>query len=482
MNNDVGGIGSGIGADFGTGAGPRIADIEIEKKREGLETLSRRIWECPETAYQEKRACGLTACFLREEGFRVEVGAGGVPTAIQAVWGKGRPVIGLLGEYDALPGMSQQEAAHREPVREGACGHACGHNLLAAATVGGAVGIKAELAARGLPGTIIFYGCPAEEVLTGKPFMAKGGCFGELDAALAWHPGRVNRAAASRSCGLDGIKFLYRGIAAHAAFDPWNGRSALDAVQLLNTAAEFMREHVRQDVRIHYVITEGGVAPNIVPVSSEVWYYVRALKRSTIKEVRERLIEAAKGAAMMTGTTLKIKPLGGCYPMMGNRVLAEVLDKALRSTAQEEWTREEIRFAEALNQESKEQWERAVRENKLSKDVQLFTGVAPIAEETTFDSTDVGDVAHLVPTGFFTTATSCLGAPGHSWQVTACSGSSVGRKGMIYAAKTMAAAGVMLFENPKLLQEAQKEFLKEMNGESYVCPVMDVSMDDQPGR
>lgn len=464
----------------GSGAARHIAEVEIEKKRGSLEDLSRRIWEHPETAWQEKQACDLVAECLRENGFNVETGAGGVPTAIRAVWGEGEPVIGLLGEYDALPGMSQQEASHREPVKEGACGHGCGHNLLAAATVGGAIGMKAEMEARKLPGTVVFYGCPAEEVLTGKPFMARGGCFKELTIALAWHPGRVNRAAASKSCGCDGIKFLYHGVTAHAAFDPWNGRSALDAVQLLNTGAEYLREHVKPDVRIHYVITEGGVAPNIVPDRAQVWYYVRALKRDTIDEVRERLIQAAQGAAMMTETTLEVKRQGGCYPMLGNRILARVLDCALRSTVQEAWTGEEVRLAKMLNQASKEQWKAALKANGLSDETQLFTGVAPIAEETTFDSTDVGDVAHMVPTGFFTTATSCLGAPGHSWQVTACSGSSMGRKGMIYAARVLAAAGVRLLEEPELLAAAREEFLKETQGQTYVCPVQDAAISDRP--
>lgn len=450
-----------------------VAQKEIEKKREKLEQLAQQIWDSPEIAYQEKKACQLVANLLSEEGFQVETGAGGVATAVRAIWGEGHPVIGFLGEYDALPGMSQKALAFKSPVREGECGHGCGHNLLAAATVGGVLGLKAEMEARKLPGTICFYGCPAEEVLTGKPFMAKGGCFKELDLAFAWHPGRVNRASASKSCGCDGIKFRYKGVTAHAAFDPWNGRSALDAVQLLNTGVEYMREHVKPDVRMHYVITEGGVAPNIVPETAEVWYFVRALQRETIDEVRQRLIRAAEGAAMMTDTEVEVKLLGGCYPMMGNHVLAKVLDSALRQIPQEAYTWEEIAFAKALNQASLEQWRAAVKSNQLTDQDHMFTGVAPLSVETTFDSTDVGDVAHIVPTGFFNTATSSLGAPGHSWQVTACSGSSLGKKGMIYGAKVMAAAGVMILENPELLLQAKAEFEMEMGGEGYVCPVFD---------
>lgn len=452
-------------------SGMEAAARAVENKREALKELAQNIWENPEGPFKERRAAEWTAKLLEKEGFSVERGAGGIPTAIRASYGSGHPVIGLLGEYDALPGMSQKAKPEREPETEGDYGHGCGHNLLAAASVGAAVGMKAAMGEKGLPGTVVFYGCPAEEILTGKPFMARGGCFKELDFALAWHPGRVNRASASKSCGCFGIKFHYKGVTAHAAFDPWNGRSALDAVSLLNTAAEYMREHVRPDVRIHYVITEGGTAPNIVPEKACVWYFVRALRMDTVEETVNRLIRAAEGAAMMTDTELAVEKLGGCYPMLGNRELAKALDGALRLVGQEAWSGEELSFAEKLNRASERQWRTALKEQGLSEETQLFTGVAPIAEETTFDSTDVGDVAHIVPTGFFTTATSNLGAPGHSWQVTACSGSEVGKRGMIYGAKAMAAAGVRLLTDRELQMRAREEFLRETGGEKYRCPV-----------
>lgn len=449
----------------------QTASAAVWERRDELWELARKIWEHPEGPFREEMAAQWTGEILEREGFSVERQAGGVPTAIRASWGQGSPVIGLLGEYDALPGMSQKAQAEREPERDGGYGHGCGHNLLAAATVGAAIGMKAAMEASGLPGTVVFYGCPAEEVLTGKPFMARGGCFRELDFALAWHPGRVNRASASKSCGCSGIKFRYTGVTAHAAFDPWNGRSALDAVSLLNTGAEYMREHVRPDVRLHYVITEGGVAPNIVPEKAEVWYFVRALNMDTVEEICSRLIRAAQGAAMMTDTELTVKRMGGCYPMLGNRALAEALDEALKAVGQEEWSEEEMKTARTLNMASEKQWRINQRANGLSEDVQLFSGVAPIAEETTFDSTDVGDVAHIVPTGFFTTATSNLGAPGHSWQVTACAGSGIGRKGMLYGARAMAAAGVRLLSDEKLRKRAEEEFLRETEGEEYRCPI-----------
>ena len=448
-----------------------IAIRKIEEIKERLDRLAQDIWEHPEGPFKEYFAAEAVASFLVEEGFLVERGAGGVPTALRASWGFGKPVIGLLGEYDALPGLSQKLADHREPAVEGGYGHGCGHNLLAATTVGAAVGMKAEMEALKIPGTVVFYGCPAEEILIGKPFMARGGCFKELDLALAWHPSRVTRASAQGTCGCNNVKFHFTGTSAHAAFDPWNGRSALDAVSLLNAAAEYMRAHLRPDVRLHYVITEGGKVPNIVPERASVWYYVRALKREYVEETYEWLLDAAKGAALMTQTTLETEYSGGCYPRRDNRVIASVLDEALRAISPEPYTPEETAFARKLNQYQEKQWKKAVSDNGLSEDAQIFTGVAPISQGEIFDSSDVGDVAHMVPTGFFYTATYNLAAPGHSWQAAACAGSSIGRKGMHYGAKAMAMSGIRLLSEKDLRERAQAEFLKDMGGRTYRCPI-----------
>lgn len=448
-----------------------IAVKTIEEKQDSLDLLSKELFEHPEGPFCEKYASEKVADLLEAEGFIVEKEAGGVKTAIRAVWGNGKPVIGLLGEYDALPGLSQKAVPHREAVTEGGYGHGCGHNLLAATTVGCAIGMKAEMEARKIPGTIVFYGCPAEEVLTGKPFMARGGCFRELDLALAWHPSRVTRASAQGTCGCNSVKFHFKGTAAHAAFDPWNGRSALDAVSLLNTGAEYMREHIPPEVRIHYAITEGGTAPNIVPENACVWYFVRALKREHVNEVYEWLKQAAQGAAMMTQTKLEVEFLGGCYPRRDNRVIASVLDESLRSIRQEEYTEEEIQFARKLNGQSEKSWKKTATVNKLPDDTQIHTGVGEISEGFIFDSSDVGDVAHIVPTGFFYTATYNLGAPGHSWQSAACAGASIGRKGMHYGAKAMAMSGIKLMENENLRKKAREEFLRDMEGRTYQCPI-----------
>lgn len=453
-----------------TGSGSR-AVCEVEEKREIIEKLAKEIWKNPEYGFQERIACEKTAEVLRNAGFQVETGAGGVPTAIRAQWGSGRPVVGFLGEYDALPGLSQKVSDHKEPVTEGACGHGCGHNLLGAAAVGGALGMKAELEEKGLPGTVVFYGCPGEEVLCGKPFMAKGGCFFELDLALTWHPGQVNQASVSVFSACSGVKFHYTGVTSHAAGDPWNGRSALDAVQLLNLGTEFMREHVSPQVRIHYSIIDGGGAPNIVPGKASVWYYIRALDRNTVNQVYNRLVKAAEGAAMMTETQLEIQYMGGCYPMVGNEVLAEAMNQVMREIEAEEWTAEEQQWARAMNQSAEAQRATVAKAFGLDPDAQLFTGVAPIGKEIIYASTDVGDVAHIVPTTMATIAAANLGAPGHSWQIVSSSGGSIGLKGMVYAAKILAATGVRLAENPDLVKKAKEEFDAMMAGESYICPI-----------
>lgn len=450
----------------------QIAVEKVTQAQSELDKLAQDIWEHPEEPFRETYACQQVAAFLKREGFSVEVGAGNVPTAIRATWGEGHPVMGLLGEYDALPALSQKVTDHKEPLVEGGYGHGCGHNLLAATTVGAAIGMKAEMEAKHIPGTIVFYGCPAEELLTGKPFMAREGCFRDLDIALAWHPGKMNVASAQGTCGCNSVKFHFKGVTAHAAYNPWDGRSALDAVSLLNSGVEFMREHINPEVRIHYVITEGGTAPNIVPDQATVWYYVRALQRDLVDDVYNRLVRAAKGAAMMTDTEVEVEFLGGCYPRRDNRVIAGVLDEAMRSIPFEELTEEENALARGLNMHAQKQWKNAVKNFGFSEDTQVYQGVAPIMDGYSYDSSDVGDVGHIVPTGFFFTATYNLGSVGHSWQATACAGSPIGRKAMHYGAKAMAMAGIRLMESEELREKAMDEFLKDTGGrDNYCCPI-----------
>ena len=262
-----------------------IAYKAIEDSRAKLVEVARNIWENPEGPFREFKACQWTAEVLKDAGFDVEIGVAGIPTAIKATWGSGHPVVGLLGEYDALPGMSQAHSTKKEPIEGQAYGQGCGHNLLGVGHLGGALGLKAEMEARNLPGTVVFYGCPAEEVLTGKPFMARGGAFDCLDYCIAWHPGKANQVLCGSAVGINSVKFHYKGRTAHAGGDPHNGRSALDAVELCNVGAQYLREHVTSDVRIHYIILEGGTAPNIVPDKASTWYMVRALSREAVVDV-----------------------------------------------------------------------------------------------------------------------------------------------------------------------------------------------------
>ncbi len=449
----------------------KIAYEAIDKNRSQLEKLSLDIWACPEGGYHEYNAQKWTAELLEKNGFTVELGAGEVPTAIKATWGSGKPVIGFLGEYDALPGLSQEVGTQQKAVEGQAYGQGCGHNLLGVGHVGAVLGMKAEMEEKGLKGTIIYFGCPAEELLTGKSFMARGHAFDGLDCAIAFHPGTANEVTMGNSLALNSVKFHFHGVTAHAGGDPHNGRSALDAVELTNVGANYLREHVTTDVRIHYTITEGGTAPNIVPDNATVWYYVRAPKRETVDEVYARLVKVAEGAAHMTETKLEIEFMGGCYQTLNNGVLVDLIHDCMVETPQEAWTAEELEFAQKLDEARPDQYATAIAGYGLPEGTHLHTGVLPVGVEGNFGSTDVGDVCYICPTVTFNTACENVGAPGHSWQITSCSGSSVGQKGMIYAAKAMALWGLKILEDPQILEKAQKEFTEKTGGKPYHCPI-----------
>ncbi len=445
-----------------------IAIKSIQEHADVYRKLARDVWETPETAFGEFHASDRCSRLLEDNGFDVTRCYGGIPTAIRATYGSGGPVIGLLAEYDALPGQSQRDVPYQEPVQEGACGHGCGHNLLCAAMAAAAIGIKEELAASKRPGTVVFYGCPAEEVLVGKGIMAHKGAFRELDAALAWHPGRYNRVAANISTGVNGTKFHFKGITAHAAVEPEMGRSALDAVELMDSGVNYLREHVPSDVRIHYVITDGGTAPNIVPDHASVWYYDRALTRETMARTEARILKVARGAALMTETELTVENMGGCYPTLSNPVLVRLLDTCMRQIKQEPWTPREIEYAGKINASIPEIWKSCVKfSGSADPDTQIFCGVMEPDSNNDYGSTDVGDVGHIVPTVFYKTACYNIAAPGHSWQVAACVGTSIGMKGMLYGAKITALAALRLMEDPKLVSDAKAAFLRQMEGCVY---------------
>lgn len=449
-----------------------IVKKTIQDKAEKLSALAKKIWEHPETAFNEYKASAWTAEFLKEEGFDVELNYAGLPTAIKGTWGRGKPVIGFLGEYDALPGMSQRVSTSKEALEEGAPGQGCGHNLLGVGHLGAALAMKAAMEEKNLEGRVIYYGCPGEEVLTGKGFMARGGAFKEMDIMMAWHPGTRNEVNLGRMTALNSARFHFKGRTAHAGGDPHNGRSALDAVELMNVGAQYLREHVTDDVRIHYIITQGGVAPNIVPDKASSWYYVRALSREGVVECYNRLLKIARGAAQMTETQVEVEYLGGCYNTQQNKVLAELVHKTMEESQLPQWTEEELDFARALNEVSAN-YEELVAQGKVPEGMQLHDQVDPIINRDGFGSTDVGDVQHMVPGVFFSTATHNIGAAGHSWQITSCAGSSVGIKGMLLASEVMALAGLKLLEDPSLLAAAKKEFDETMKGKSYQCPIHD---------
>lgn len=448
------------------------AFAKIDEMRAKLEKIAKDMWEHPEGPYREFKACEWISEALKDEGFNVEIGAGGVPTAIKATWGSGHPVYGILGELDALPGMSQKLVTHKEPAVDGAYGQACGHNLLGVGSLGGAVGLKAEMEANNLPGTVVYYGCPAEEVLTGKSFMARGGAFDGLDYSVAYHPGTTNGVRTGRNVALQSANFHFRGVTAHAGGDPHNGRSALDAAELMNVGVQFLREHVTSDVRMHYIITEAGTAPNIVPDRACNKYFVRAYTRESVEDVYNRVIKVAEGAAHMTETTVEVENLGGCYQTLPNMELVKVLEDAMREIPQEPWSKEELDYAKELNATTPEVLEATRGRYDLPADMIIHEGIVPHTYVLdSFGSTDVGDVQHIAPGVMFNTATYNLGAPGHSWQIAACTGHSIGMKGMIYAAKAIALLGLKVIAEPAILEAAKKEFDEVRKGKPYVCPI-----------
>lgn len=441
-----------------------------------LDAHALEIWNHPEVAGNESYSAELFRKKLESHGFRIK-NTDGVPHAFVASFGNGGPVIAVLGEYDALPGLSQKNAATAfEPVTPGAPGHGCGHNLIGTAALGAALALKQHLSESGLSGTVRFYGCPAEETLSGKVEMIRAGAFDGCDIALSWHPMTVNAAFDGSFLANNSIKFRFHGISSHAAQAPEAGRSALDAVELMNVGANYLREHVTEKARIHYTITNAGTAPNIIPPEAESWYYVRAPHRSDVEEITARLVKVAQGAATMTETTMDRRILSGCYEALGNRVLFELTLAAMRETELPEYTEEEMAYARALQEslpaESLNKERRKIGEGGTDC---IFRRVMDDGMERMpmTASSDSGDVSWIMPMNLFNAATWPIGVPPHSWQATSASGSSVGFKGMLYAAKVLAAVGYDLLNNPARVAEAKAEFEERTKNRKYVCPLVD---------
>ncbi len=455
----------------------------LEHQDEKLTYLAGQIWERPEIALEERFACTLLADELEAAGFSIERGVGQLPTAFVATWGSGTPIIGILGEYDALPGLSQRLAADHNPVVRGGPGHGCGHNLFGVASLGAALALKTAMETHQIAGTVRYYGCPAEETLVGKTFMAKAGAFDDLDAALAWHPGDVNSVWAGSSLAMNSFKVNFHGVTSHAAADPHNGRSALDGALLMDIGVNYLREHIMPEARIHSVITSGGQAPNVVPAYAQIWYFVRAPRRDQVEALYARVLDIAKGAALMSGTTYDIDFVTGCYELLPNQALCRLILEKMRAIGDLSFTAEEQAFAKKLQETFipgtvAEAF--ALAQRLVSCELDPAAIENPLWEqilphvETPFvmpGSTEVGDVSQITPTGQLTTCCWPLGTPGHSWQIVASSGSSIGHKGMLLAAKALALTGLDLLTCPDLLAEARAEFARKRNGTPYTSPL-----------
>ena len=420
----------------------------VDSRYEDTAAIARSLWEYAEVGYQEEKSSGLLQETLEAANFAVEAGVAGIPTAFVASYGDGGPVIGILAEFDALPGISQDSVPARSPLEGKAAGHACGHNLFGAGSVGAAIAIAHWLEEHQVPGTIRLYGMPAEEGGSGKVYMVREGLFDDVDVVLHWHADDENSAAARTSLANRSAKFRFRGVSAHAAGAPEKARSALDGVEAFNYMVNLMREHVPQQTRIHYVITNGGSAPNVVPDFAEVFYYVRHPEAAQVKQIWSRIEAAAKGAASGTGVEVDWEVIHGNHPLLVNETLARMMDDKLRRVGGIEWSEDERAFAEELYASlDNPEFELGSERNVQPYDAALGYG-----------STDVGDVSMAVPTVGLRVATWVPGTSAHSWQAVAASGMSIGYKGAQVAAKTLALAAIELFENGDLRRAAREEF------------------------
>ena len=423
--------------------------------------ISRQIWETPELGFHETRSSPLLQQELRTNGFAVETGVAGMPTAFTASFGSGKPVIAIMGEFDALPGLSQKDIPTQSPVTAGAPGHACGHNLLGSASALAAVAIKEEIQARGLKGTIRYYGTPAEEGGGGKIYMIDAGLFRDVDAVLAWHPGDSNAVNLHSMLAVNGGKFRFYGVASHAAAAPERGRSALDGAMIMLNAVEFLREHVPQETRIHYIITNGGSAANVVPAFAEVSLMARNPDAQTLDGIWERIMKCAQAGALASETRMEFEQGTNYSNVLPNDALTDVVGRAMLKAGGYEFTPEERQFAEELQKTLGAPVHKPGPENVQ---VDKTEGCGPA-------STDAGDVSWVVPTVQFTTATFVPGVGPHTWQAAACAGSSIGRKGMVVAARTLALAGVELFENPGEVQAGKDAFQKRLEGRHWISRI-----------
>ena len=430
----------------------------VNAQFEDLRDLSDRIWSYEEIAFEETRSAADLVSYAEANGFKVTTGIGEMPTAFVAEYGSGEPIIGILGEFDALPGLSQKTVPHKDPLNAGAAGHGCGHNLFGVASLGAATAIKELIEAGELSGTVRFYGCPAEEKFFGKLWMIRAGVFDDVDVVMDWHPGGSTKVAVQSGLALVDFIVEYYGQAAHASGDPWNGRDASDALELYTTGINYYREHVKPSVRIHYDIQNAGEVVNVVPDYSRIWTRVRDTKRDGMVEVWNQVEKIAEGAALMANVDYKITLISGIHEILVNRTGAARLQSNLEFLGEIEYTDDEQDFA---------------------KGIQAATGKPQVGIETTISpmeetlehpmggSTDVGDVSYVVPVIRMRATTAPSGTPWHSWAVVACGGMSIGHKGMDYAAKALSMTMVDLFEDEQLRADVRAEFLERKGDYNY---------------
>ncbi|MBP86144.1 MAG: amidohydrolase [Planctomycetaceae bacterium] len=446
----------------------QTALAEVERLSDDIKTVNQRLWELAEVGLQETKSSSLLIQRLSAARFDVTTDMSGMPTAFVATYGEGKPIIGILAEYDALPGMSQRVSPQREAEVDGKPGHACGHSGLGAGALGAALAVKAAMEQHNLPGTIRLYGTPAEETVIGKVYMTLDDHFDDLDICLHWHPSSRNEAWASSSKALVSAKFTFDGTAAHASVSPEAGRSALDAVELMNVGANFMREHLKEDARIHYVIVDGGGAPNVVPPTATVWYFARADSHKDVEYNFKWLKDIAAGAAKMTRTELSIQIDTDCHEIIPNGPLAELITRNLQRIGAPTFSEDEKLFARRLQAPLIEQFG---TEFPLAIDESIHS--TTVSSQPSKGSTDVGDISWRVPTGGLRTTCMVAQSPGHSWQNVAAIGSTIGEKGIIYASKTLAVSALELFAEPKLLAAAQADWKQRTEGKKYFSFIPD---------
>ena len=430
----------------------------VERHQEALIAISDSIWALAETAFEEDKSAEILASYAEANGFNVSRGVAGIPTAFTATYGSGSPVISVLGEFDALPGISQKAQPTKEFLNEGAAGHGCGHNLFGAGSLGAAIAVKELIEAGKIKGTVKFLGTPSEEKFFGKIWMVKAGLWDDVDVNISWHPSADTRADVQSSLALIDFKVEFYGQAAHASADPWNGRSASDALELYTTGINYYREHIKPTVRIHYHIQDGGQVVNVVPDYARLWVRVRDSKRSGMKPVYERVQAMAEGAAIMANVDYKISLISGIYETLVNRSGGAVMQKNLELLGPLSYTEEETAFGMKIQE--------ATGKPQVGMDA-IISPLEETRENSGGGSTDVGDVSWNVANINLGVTVAPKDTPWHSWAVVACAGMSIGHKGMIHAAKAMGMTMVDLFDNPKLVNQVKAEFKERKGNEVY---------------